>query len=302
MLPVGFFIVKGFAVLILYLDNTNAKDLELYAIMGEYDNTGIPLAYCLLSTASSLTPGKRKLSLTSFAKCVRDKYDVYPTFVHTDKDIAEIKASQSVWLNSKHQLCWWHLRKAINARLEKTTKLSTTPYNVEAAHAEFSFISKDFVPSGRPDHAESEDYDLLSAQNIPPPNPTPNPNALPIKIKIPLGMTFPNTQSHLELEDAPPSKSTRSFCNAEHRSHIIDMVERHLCAHPLVPGYSAPSPEGIRYWAVKEIYQYCVKNDLRECWAYMWENWYCPGRWELWARCTHEMIPILKTTMICESQ
>ncbi|KAF8588751.1 hypothetical protein K439DRAFT_1613256 [Ramaria rubella] len=38
--------------------NTNAKALELYAVMGEHDNIGIPLAYCLLSTANSITPGK----------------------------------------------------------------------------------------------------------------------------------------------------------------------------------------------------------------------------------------------------
>ncbi|KAF8491709.1 hypothetical protein F5888DRAFT_1734721 [Russula emetica] len=28
------------------------------------------------------------------------------------------------------------------------------------------------------------------------------------------------------------------------------MMATHLCAHPLIPGYANPSPEGIRYWAV----------------------------------------------------
>ena len=248
-----------------FIDNTNAKDLELYAVMGEHDNAGFPLAYCLLSTASCLTAGKRKVSLTSFMKCVRDRYDVHPKFVHTDKDVAEIRAAQTVWPDSKHQLCWWHLRKAIRARLEKS-KLSTTPYNPHIAHAEFNFINLGFVPLGKSDLKESEDLDLLAS----PPSLINNPNALPIKIKIPEGLKFPEDISS-QKETPGPASSKWSFCLSEHHNRIIDMVELHLCAHPLVPGYSAPSPEGIRYWAVREIYQYCVKHDLRECWAYLWK-------------------------------
>lgn len=54
-------------------------------------------------------------------------------------------------------------------------------------------------------------------------------------------------------------------------------MEQHYCTHPVIPGYAAPDPE---------------------VWAYLWENWYRKGRWELWARAAHDMIPILKTTMI----
>ncbi|KAL0578321.1 hypothetical protein V5O48_003668 [Marasmius crinis-equi] len=80
------------------------------------------------------------------------------------------------------------------------------------------------------------------------------------------------------------------------------MIGRHYCAHPMIPGYSAPIPEGIQYWAVKEMYQFCYGNDLCELWAYLWENWYCSGRWALWARSSNpNEIPRLKTTMILES-
>ncbi|KAJ7182106.1 hypothetical protein C8R46DRAFT_985238 [Mycena filopes] len=40
--------------------NTNQKHLELYSVIGEFDNAGFPLSYCLLSTASSIQLGKRK--------------------------------------------------------------------------------------------------------------------------------------------------------------------------------------------------------------------------------------------------
>lgn len=80
------------------------------------------------------------------------------------------------------------------------------------------------------------------------------------------------------------------------------MVERHFCAHPLIPGYCHPTPAGIHEWAVREIYGYCVANDLREAWAYLWENWYRRGRWELWARAEHEEIPVTKCTQLAPHQ
>jgi len=250
-----------------FIDNIKAKDLELYAIMGEHDNAGIPLAYCLLSTASSLTPGKQKPALTSFMKCVRDKYDVHPMFVHTDKDIVEIKAAQTVWVKLKASTLLAASLKGYQGTAGQDYKLSTTPYNVEVPHTEASFISIDFVLFRKADPSESEDHNILAAQinAISNPNPslTPNPNVLPIKIKIPQGMRFPASQSALTNSSEDSStKSTHSFCTAEPWNQIVDIVEHHLCAHPLAPGCSAPSPQGICYWAVREIYQYCVMHIL----------------------------------------
>ena len=94
----------------------------------------------------------------------------------------------------------------------------------------------------------------------------------------------------------------RTFCPVEFRDPIIKLVESHLCAHPLIPGYSAPTPAGIREWAVKQMYEFCHKHELPEVWAYLWENWYRPGRWEIWARSCNPCIPVLRTTMMLESQ
>ncbi|PVF93533.1 hypothetical protein CPB86DRAFT_96189, partial [Serendipita vermifera] len=93
----------------------------------------------------------------------------------------------------------------------------------------------------------------------------------------------------------------RQFCPLELRQPLIDMVELHFCTHSSVPGKSAPNKEGIRWWAVRQIWDFCVKYDLRELWAYLWVNWYRPDRWKLWARSYSDAIPRLKTTMICES-
>ncbi|KAF7799214.1 hypothetical protein EIP86_010446 [Pleurotus ostreatoroseus] len=316
--------------------NTNSKHLELYSIMAEHDNAGYPLSYCLLSTASSMDVKKRTKALSAWAEVLRDTYHVFPKFIHLDKDMGEIAMSRHVWVNHpksemqkligeepqwstlenwivKLQLCWWHLRRAVSQRLAKS-KLSTTPYNASRAHNEFPFIDSTFVPPGQSDPTEyeggdEEDVDTSQSTYV-------NPNSLLVRLPAPSTTSLPSSSEPVDnvpsplvirlppLSQIPTDDSTtgrRTFCAEEFRQPIVDMMERHFCAHPLIPGYSHPSPAGIRHWAVQQMYSYCVKHDLREVWAYLWENWYRSGRWELWARSACPEIPRLKTTMMLES-
>ena len=123
--------------------------------MAEQDNAGFPLAYFLLSTAQALEIWKWSCALEQWAKMVHDTYAVYPKWVLTDKDMAEISMSQQVWEMAKSQLCGWHQKKAVNECIRKA-KLSTTPYNVQHAHEEFKFIDLTFVPST---HAYRNEYE-----------------------------------------------------------------------------------------------------------------------------------------------
>jgi len=338
--------------------------------MAEHDGAGYPLAYCLLSTATSIEIGKRTKALNAWASCLRDKYGINPDFCHLDKDMGEIGMARGVWKMVKLQLCWWHMRKALRERLAKR-KLSTTPYNGERAREQFSFIDPHFRPAGKADPEEYEGgmHDSAGTNGTSPTSATTGSNSINIppfkytstaplsdvlgaqklSIKIPAQPSvkpadsisnhaprpepiteIPTSTNSLRPQklviklpanyttsnDNQPTKGNKSdqmnmvdvkserrtFCPEEHRQPIINMVERHFCAHPLIPGYCHPTPAGIREWAVREIYGYCVANDLREAWAYLWENWYRRGRWELWARADCEEIPVLKTTMIMESQ
>jgi hypothetical protein len=127
-----------------------------------------------------------------------------------------------------------------------------------------------------------------------------------LTIKLPASTEKENYKPEAAKSDSADvmtdEKQRQTFCVVEYRQTIINMIEWHYCTHPLIPRYSHPSPEGIRAWAVKQTYGYCIERDLREVWAYLWENWYQRGRWELWAWSCHPKIPILKTTMILESQ
>ncbi|EEB88766.1 hypothetical protein MPER_13221 [Moniliophthora perniciosa FA553] len=305
------------------------------------------------ATSTAISPQKRMNALKNWTTHLRDKYGIKPRFVHLDKDMAEIGMVRQVWPEAKIQLCWWHLRRAVRERLGKS-KLSTTPYQVQRAHQEFSFINPNFTPYCHGDRAEYEGGVEDEAENI---VPTVNPNSIKVKITLPATQTssFPSTSTpkpslragttsavppitsqgntttlkikipartrhviydimpededfnletgNMEEDDSTsqPLHARRIFCPEELRSRIVDMMETHLNAHPMIPGYSAPTAEGIRYWAVKQMYQFCEEHDLREVWAYLWENWYRPKRWNLWARSVYPEIPHLKTTMILES-
>ncbi|KAF7354458.1 SWIM-type domain-containing protein [Mycena venus] len=383
--------------------NTNSKHLELYSIMGEYDNAGFPLSYLLLSTASSIDQGKRRAALTAWAKCLRNAYGVTVRFTHVDKDMAEIGMLKDVW-NAKISLCWWHLRRAVRTRLA-SSKLATTPYDAARAKAEFAFIDVRFVPLGQADGAEYEGgvpdsispvvpasqqpqtLEMANGLRITIPARQPLPSAAQNGVALPVsgsrtardpgassavddgvasaatttvggvqtrtgrvtkpparnadaadptslarainaratGTAAPKAtkgrKAAVKTDDAAASssedeaaassgedeegkeetKTRRTFCPASYRESIINMMERHYCAHPLLPGSAHPSPEGIKRWAVTQMYKFCVEHGLREVWAYLWENWYRKSRWELWARSVHPEIPVLKTTMILES-
>ncbi|KAF7314814.1 SWIM-type domain-containing protein [Mycena kentingensis (nom. inval.)] len=301
-----------------------------------HDNAGFPLAYCLLSTTSSISLAKRKKSLTAFATCVRDKYNIQPEFIHVDKDIGEINALRTVFPDAKISICWWHINDAVGKRI-KSTKMSTTKYNPKRAR------QQDEYEGGKPD-------DAVPADEEDAPQPTQNPSAvkftlpaMPAPRPIPLDATgiqvlrlpalasiSPDVRADSDSESesgdedegsdydaaaatgtkrkrgrgaaaAKPKTPKPRFVHEDLQPEVLAMLHQHSLAHPLIPGYCAPTASAIRYWAVEQMYKFCVEHDVPHLWAYLWENWFRKGRWELWARSAHDTIPRLRTTMICES-
>ena len=105
-------------------------------------------------------------------------------------------------------------------------------------------------------------------------------NSTKLTIQIPAPSTIRgSSQVNEDESDANEeiADGRHTFCLLEHRDTVVKMMERHFCVHPLIPGYSALTPEGIKAWAVKQTYEFCVLRDLPNLWAYLWENWYRHG-------------------------
>ncbi|EJD40126.1 hypothetical protein AURDEDRAFT_18375, partial [Auricularia subglabra TFB-10046 SS5] len=82
------------------------------------------------------------------------------------------------------------------------------------------------------------------------------------------------------------------------------MFRKHFHLHPSIPldatGTCLTASE-IYKSAVHQMYTFCWQHDLSQAWAYLWNRWYSPSQWCLWARALCRAIPVLKTTMIVES-
>ena len=84
-------------MLIPTIDNTNSKHLELFTVLGEYDNAGFPISSCLISTVNATDAGKKMKALAAWESALSSKYGIIPQFVHVDKDMAEIGSCRKTW-------------------------------------------------------------------------------------------------------------------------------------------------------------------------------------------------------------
>jgi hypothetical protein len=117
-----------------------------------------------------------------------------------------------------------------------------------------------------------------------------------------------NGDSRVPIWPNPPSTSKASlptFCPKEYRQTILQKFRVHFHQHPVIPMGDEEgtllSAEEIHHGAVRDMYEFCFTHDLAQVWVYMWNRWYTPKQWCLWARAACDAIARLKTTMIVES-
>jgi len=160
------------------------------------------------------------------------------------------------------------------------------------AKTEFPFVDLDFYPDAPPPQLNS---------NICQPGILPN-----VEWNAETE-TNSEDQHLLDKQSSQPQHRARkaafNFCPPEHRGYILNLMVKHLHQHPLIPAPDKQyySQSQIREAAVKEMYYYCKKNDLRWVWSYLWAEWYSLSKWPLWVRSAKSGISVLKTTMIVES-
>lgn len=117
-----------------------------------------------------------------------------------------------------------------------------------------------------------------------------------------------NGDKRIPVWPNPPKTAAKSlpmFCQIEHRATILQKFRIHFHQHPEIPLNDADGTHldanEIHHGAAKDTYDYCRAHNLAQVWAYMWNRWYTPNQWPLWARSAHPAIPRIKTTMIVES-
>ncbi|CAG8760567.1 982_t:CDS:2, partial [Gigaspora rosea] len=103
------------------------------------------------------------------------------------------------------------------------------------------------------------------------------------------------------VQSSNQKTNSKVFCVQFYRNIILDLVEKHLRQHMLLPTNNKEfinDPQQIRALAIKEMFEFCYTNDLFDVWCYLWNEWYRDSRWKLWATSSNSEISPLLTTMI----
>jgi len=120
--------------------------MELFAGVADMLGEGLPLSYLFIATEVDAAPLTKQTALIAWMGAIR-ALGISPEFTLSDKDQSEINALKDVWPGAKHQLCLWHMLRAIKRRLSKNDYPSY--YNAREAHSDFQEIDESFIPVGQ---------------------------------------------------------------------------------------------------------------------------------------------------------
>jgi hypothetical protein len=135
-----------FSVLTDHTVNTNNNNMELFAGVADMLGEGLPLSYLFITTEATAPPHTKQSALIAWMGAIKS-LGVHPEFMLSDKDQSEINALKHVWPQAKHQLCLWHLLRAIKRRLSQNGH--PVSYNALETHGAFPVIDPSFVPLGQ---------------------------------------------------------------------------------------------------------------------------------------------------------
>ena len=86
--------------------------MELFACVANMQGEGLPLSCLFITTEGGAAPLTKQKALIAWMMAIRS-LGIDPRFTMSDKDQSEINALTQVWPGAKHQLCLWHILRAL---------------------------------------------------------------------------------------------------------------------------------------------------------------------------------------------
>ena len=86
--------------------------MELFAGLANMHGEGLPLSYLFVVTDAGAAPHTKESVLVNWMSALKSQ-GIMPEFTLSDKDQTEINVLNRVWPTSKHQLCLWHVLRAV---------------------------------------------------------------------------------------------------------------------------------------------------------------------------------------------
>lgn len=266
------------------------------------------------------------------------KRGLRPSWFHSDKDFGQIHPAQQVWPQAKISLCLWHSKKAISTWMKAMTGQSrrqrdiaddlsqATPSTIiyqssilsTVAATHLSVIAQEAtVPLLQIESQTSNPASsAVSTQFLGPDLNLPSgdePFSEQMLVGLPLHLSFLNlpfnrTTTHRGSRRLGTQHGNEMYDNDRIKSTGL-MFSRHYNRHESIPYLQpgVPDEQAPIYQTSRDIHATCVSEMLEVArgrprfFQYMWQNWYRPGRWELWARSGSTRISMFRTTMKLEA-
>src|SRR6267154_3711627 len=121
--------------------------MELFGGMADMHGEGLPLSYLFVVTDADAPSHTKETILVNWMGALK-AHGITPEFTLSDKDQTEINTLSRVWPTAKHQLCLWHMLRALKRRLANNRETPAT-YRSEDATRIFPFIDLAFLPLGQ---------------------------------------------------------------------------------------------------------------------------------------------------------
>ena len=121
--------------------------MELFSGMADMLGEGLPLSYLFVVTDAEAPPHTKETVLVHWMEALKFR-GIDPEFTLSDKDPSEINALSRVWHKAKHQLCLWHLLRAVKRRLANNREFPAF-YDSRDATRMFPFVDSTFLPLGQ---------------------------------------------------------------------------------------------------------------------------------------------------------
>ena len=94
----------------------NKNNMELFAGITDMLGEGLPLLYLFIAMDTKAAPHTTECALIAWMDAIKS-HGINPDFTLSDKDQSEINALNHVWPQAKHQLCLWHILRALKCCL-----------------------------------------------------------------------------------------------------------------------------------------------------------------------------------------
>ena len=142
----NWWINKEFSDANIDLGKCTTGNWELFVLLGKARGSGLVLGWCFIwLTSKEPKAGGKEGILTVWLKHFCDEWNINAKVTHLDKDQSEINAFACVFPSAKHQLCYWHVLRAIKRWLSILQRQPAW-YDAKQVANEFPFISSSFIP------------------------------------------------------------------------------------------------------------------------------------------------------------